>query len=214
MFFCKDIINIIEKYSNIKNIYDNSIDSNIKIEYKCDNCNSRFTNCNKKNKIIYELKDFNNNLLNSNIDKFKTMNLQELFLVNSLNYYNIKFKKVNNIFCNLCLFNLHKKSYDFDIYNKGIFEYISSEFYNYIKMNNNYFIKDKINNRKNVTIKRILFKNRDNDLYLKYININSNCLLSITSLSEHNYKVLNDIIFKDFNFDIEYIYNYIKIKYE
>ena len=214
MFFCKDIVNIIEKYSNIKYIYINSINNNIKMEYKCDNCKTKFSKCTNRNKIIFELSSFNNNLLHSNSHNFKEMKLEELFLVNSLNYYDIIFKKVNKIFCNLCLFNLHKKLYDFDIYNKGIFENISEEFYNYIKMNNNYFVKDKTINRKNITIKRILFKNDNEILYLKYINISNNHLFKFYTLTKHNYNVLNTLIFNDFNFDLEYIKNYIKIKYE
>lgn len=213
--YYKDIIQIIEQYSNIKNIYNNYINSEKPIIYKCDYCNCFTHIINKKNKILYELESFNNNLLNFENKKFKCLNLEELFIINNINYYDINFKRVNLIFCNLCLYQINKKSYDFNIFNTSIFDYISNEFYKYIQMNNKYFIFDKLFNRKNITLKRIIFKEKNKDsISLKYININNYSIDFFNKLKEENYNILNNIIFNDFNFDLHYLNNYIKVKYE
>lgn len=203
MIIIKEQINIIQNYTNIKNLY-NFLCYNEKIEYICDICKIKCKNITEKNKILYEICNFNNNI--SKIQKNMKLNLEELFIINKINYYDIKYHNANLILCNLCIYNQNKKSFNvidrYDGFDKNaIFEFISFDFFNYIKLNNFYFIKD---NNKN--IKRIFFHNKKS-LYLKYININN--LDNINKLSKKNYNILNSIIQNDFLFDIEYLNKFI-----
>ena len=211
----KDQINIIENYTTYKNLYNFLIDKG-ELIYKCDLCKCNFKNIKKKNKIIYSMKGYNNNILSSItnplINKFDNLNLEELFVINNINYYNIKYEKCNFIFCNLCLYNVNNRTFKLQSDNL-LFDYISYDFLNYINVNNMYFIKDKIINNKNISIKRIIF-HKKNDLIMKYIIINNLSELKLSLLKKNNYETLNDIIKYDFNFDIEYLKEYLKIKYD
>ena len=214
----KDQINIIEKYTNYKNLYNFLIGKN-KLLYKCDLCRCNFNNITKKNKILYRINDFNNNLIstfNCILNKFSKLNLEELFIINNMNYYDISYTKCNLLFCNLCLHHANKKAFKLNIYNYEniLFEYISYDFYKYIIMNNKYFIRDKVINNKNIDIKRIMFYENETSLELKYITINKLTDLNLYKLKPTNYKILNKIIKNDFNFDLEYLKEYLKVKYD
>lgn len=206
----KDHIKIIEKYTTYKNLYEFLLNDK-KLVYKCDLCKCEITNITKKNKIIYEIHHFNNNLLKFQ-NRFIKLNLEELLTINTINYYDIKFEETNLIFCNLCMFNVNKKS---NINNVNIlFDYISNDFYNYIIMNNMYFIKDSSINNKNTSIKRIIFHKKKDSLFLKYIYIDNLLELNLNKLTKNNYEILNNIIKNDFNFDMNYLKDYLKIKYD
>lgn len=217
--FIKDQINIIEKYTRMKNLYDFLIGEK-KLLYKCDLCNCNIDNITNKNKILYRIDNFNNNIAstfnNNLLNNFNRLNLEELFIINNMNYYDISFKKCNLIFCNLCIHHSNKKAFKLNIYNYEniLFEYISYDFYKFVIMNNKYFIKDKVINCKNIDIKRIIFHEKEDTLELKYITINNLYDLNLYKLKPFNYNILNKIIKKDFNFDLEYLKEYLKIKYD
>jgi len=205
--YIKDIIELIEKYSNIKNIYNNYNDNNIDFEYKCDNCKCNFNKVTIKNKIIYEMNNFDNNIFN----KFDNLIMSELFILNNINFYNIKYKKVSLIFCNLCIYNVNKKTENLNIFMKCFLEYISYDFYQYIKLNNYYFIKDKIF-REYTLFKRIMMKKNSNNIDLNYISISNSHNINFNNLKKINYNILNKILLNNFGFNINYIINYLSYK--
>lgn len=214
----KDQINLIQKYTTYKNLY-NFLISEGDLVYKCDMCNTKLNSVTKKNKILYKINDFNNNLIstfNCILNKFSKLNLEELFIINNMNYYDISYTRCNLIFCNLCLHHTNKKAFKLNIYNYEniLFEYISYDFYKYIIMNNRYFIRDKVINNKNIDIKRIMFHELEDSIELKYITISKLSDLNLYKLKPDNYKILNKIIKKDFNFDLEYLKEYLKVKYD
>lgn len=215
----KDQINIIEEYTTYKNLYK-FLTNQGELIYKCDLCKCKIKNITKKNKILYTINGIDNNILsnitNPLINSFDNLNLEELFVINNITHYNVKYKKCNLIFCNLCLYYVNKKTFKFKLfpYDYLLFDYITYDFYNYILMNNMYFIKDKVINDKNVSIERIVFDKINDEFFMKFIFINNLSELKIDLLKKKNYNTLNDIIMKDFNFDIEYLKEYLKIKYD
>lgn len=214
----KDQISLIEKYTKYKKLYEFLIGESNLI-YKCDLCNCSIEKVSYKNKIIYEITNFNNNIIskfnNQILTNFDKLNLEELFIVKKINYYNVNYDKCNKIFCNLCLYHVNKKLKILKKSNNDylLIDYISYDFYNYILMNNMYFINDQSINYKNINIKRIIFHEKNN-LEMKYIIINNLYELKIEKLKKKNYEILNNLIENDFNFNLNYLKEYLKLKYD
>lgn len=206
----KNIYRIIEQYINITNL-DNFLFNNENIIYKCSICKSKIDNCTKKNKILYKKKNINNNLLDECKEELK---LNEFYILNKIDYRNIKYKLCPDIICNFCKYindcrikNMNN-SLKFDI----LPEYITYDIYNIFKFNNFYFNNDKIYKYHSFKINRINIYNKNNILYINYIFIDNFLDIKFSTLNMILYKKVNKIIKNDFDFNLDYLKIYIKNK--
>jgi hypothetical protein len=178
MYIPHDIIDIIESYTRYYNLY-NFINNNGNITVHCDNCYQKIQKWNNNNKMIYELQNFNNNL----IDQFKLelTTLSELHIINDIFFLNIKYHKIHKIFCNLCLKHDIGKGciYDNLIYSTCDYLYISQRHFNIIKLNDFFFHKDTIENFHRLSYS---FCN-DGFLYLNVINCRHDIIFNLSHLS-------------------------------
>jgi hypothetical protein len=140
--------------------------------------------------------------------------MHELEILSKIAYLDVEYVECNYLFCPICILNIVKieKNHKLDIYGLGDFEYISEKYTNLIKFNNFYFHNDLIETY-NVTIDRrkyFLYNNELSMQLIKFTNYNYN---QLRNLRPENLRLLKKLLVKNFKINLDYINEYIKIKY-
>ena len=212
VIFYKDIYREIEKFIPIKNIY-NFLHKNQKINYTCELCGNMFHSVSTKNKMCYELEYFNNNLL-FNKDRVKIdINMNHYFLLNNIDIKLCKYKKINQLFCNVCMLNINKRTSRFNYCDYGICNYISEKHYQFIKLNNGFFIQDSISDNR-VIIKRYFynFLDNENNLLVNSLYLNDRKEVIDLLATEKEFEKIKIMIEGNFNLNFKYLNLYLKDK--
>lgn len=210
MIFYKDICKEIEKFVLIKNIY-NFLYKNEKINYICEMCEHTFHNVITKNKMKYELSYFNNNLL-YNKDRIRIdVNMNHYFLLNNIDVKLCQYIKINQIFCNMCALNINKRTTKYNYCDYGLTNYISEKHYQFIKLNNGFFIQDSITDKRAI-IKRYSYNFIDDEEKLLINSLYLNDRREIIDLidSEEDFKDIKYMLEKNFNLNFKYLHLYLK----
>ena len=212
MFINKDIYNIIESYTQFNNLYNFFYNDEI-LEIICDKCDKCFSNCLNRNKIKYKLEKFNNNLIH--FLNFSFLDFNELQILSKINYLEVEYTECNYIFCPICILNIEKieKHHKLDTFGLNDFEYISEKYTNLIKFNNFYFHNDLIETY-NVTIDRRKYFLKDNELSMQLIKFSHYDYNKLQDLRPENLIRLKELLVDKFQINLNYINDYIKIKYQ
>ena len=212
MFINKDICTIIEEHSDYKNLY-NFLYNDQLLDIKCEQCNCTFNSCSNRNKIIYELKEFDNSII-----RFLNLNfldLSELTIINKITYLEVEYEKVNYIFCNNCIMKIEQieKNHKLDTFGTTDFVYISYKYTNLVKFNNYYFHNDLIEPY-NIIIDRRQYFYKDDLLCMKLIKFANYNYNEMMNLRPENLKKIKQILVDKFKLNLNYINEYIKTKYQ
>lgn len=212
MFINKDIYSIVESYTQFNNLY-NFIYNNGTLEIICDKCDKSFSHCLNRNKIKYKLEKFNNNLVH--FLNFDFLDFHELQIIAKINYLDVEYSECNYIFCSICILNIEKieKNHKLDTFGLNDFEYISEKYTNLIKFNNFYFHNDLIETY-NITIDRRKYFLNNDDLSMQLIKFTNYNYNQLQDLRPENLIKLKELLIDKFQINLNYINDYIKIKYQ
>tara|TARA_B110000285_G_C15005517_1_gene553638 strand:- start:223 stop:861 length:639 start_codon:yes stop_codon:yes gene_type:complete len=211
MYINKDISSILEDFSNHNNLY-NFLYNDQLLDFHCEKCKSTFNSCSNRNKIIYELKEFDNDIIRFlNLD---LLDLKELVLLNKITYLEVQYEKVDYIFCNHCIMKVEQieRNHKLNTFGTEDFQYISHKYTNLIKFNNNYFHNDLIESY-NVIIDRRKYFYKDDVFYMKLIKLSNYNYNEMLNLRPTNFEELKKILITNFQVNLNYINEYIKTKY-
>lgn len=189
-----DIINEIQKYTNILNLND-FIEEKEDIKYKCDSCNSIFYNSSQNNIISYKILDFD--IINS---------LEDITYPPFIHIKKTTYEKHNNVFCDYCIYMLNKRLKLYNYSSFGITNYITKTHFDDIIKNN-----FTINLDNNIHLNRYNYKIEGDKLIVNSIFIYS----TSQRLYFNNYKKKFFYKYKmylcdNFNIDLFTLNKYIK----
>ena len=210
MTLYKDIYGIIEEYGQIQNIY-NFLKNDEKLIYTCDQCDNDFTNICKNNIMSYELDYFNNNILH---DKKNTkLGIKGYLLLTNMDIKLCRYKKINKVFCGMCSLQVNKRTTRLNYCDYGLCNNISLKHYNFIRLNNGFFIQDYITDSK-AYIKRYSYNFSDNEDVLiinsLFIDDRKDVIESLALTDK--FAEIREIIEYTFHINFEYLFKYLKEK--
>ena len=205
----KDIFGIIEEYGKIKNLY-NFIKKDERLTYVCDQCNNEFTNICKNNIIMYELDYFNNNILHKKNSK---LGIKGYLLLANIDIKLCKYNRVNQLFCDMCALQVNRRTTRFNYCDYGLANNISLKHYNFIKLNNCFFIQDYITDSK-AYIKRYSydFSNDSDILMINTLFIDDKKDVIESLVKTDKFVEIKNKIEETFNINFTYLLEYLKEK--